>query len=167
MKRSIISVVTASVALALAGCGSGQYSQTAAMPPSAPGASAEFTTADGYNSVSVRNATLAYPGVEGYQAGSEAQLDISLFNDTSSEQRVVIKSQGQSSEVFTIAPAAMLKPDVKVKLAQDLNNAGAAKVEVEFVGLTTFQLNVPVAPPMAPAPQETVELEESAGGEGH
>jgi len=168
VKRSIISSLSvAAAAFALSACGAGMKSQTAEMVPAVPGANVTYEGPDGRGNIAVRNAVLAYPGTEGYKAGSEATARVWLFNDTQAEQLVVIKHEGQEIKRVTIKPGLFDRSELKFKLTTDVANHEAATLNFEFVGVKRFDLELPVAPPNAPAPPEKIELPESEGGEGH
>jgi hypothetical protein len=159
VKRSIISALAAVAALALSGCGAGMNSQTTEMVPAVPGVNVSHPGAGGVGTVGVRNAALAYPGVGGYKAGSKATLHIWVFNDTPSVQTVVIKAGGLSVDKFTVPAGGYSERSPKITVTKPIANQDAAEVEVEFVRVWTASLQVPVAPPTAPAPAQTIELE--------
>ena len=71
--------------LAVAGCGAGQRAQTAEMLPRAPGVNA--ASPDG--TILVRNASIEFPGPEGYAAGETATVQLSVFNDGTAPVRLV------------------------------------------------------------------------------
>jgi hypothetical protein len=168
VKRSITSaLVVAAAWIALAGCGTGMNSQTANTVAAVPGVSAKQDAPGGLGTVSVNNAMLAYPGTEGYKAGSEATVHAWLFNDTPSDQTVVIKADGRTIMQVTIKSRAYVKPDLKIKVNRNLNTAESLPVTFEFVGFEPFNLQLPVAPPLSPVPAATIELAPSEGGEGH
>ncbi len=165
VKRSItFALATAAVAFALSGCGAGLYSQTADQKPTVSGVGATTPGPDGVGTVSVQNAMLAYPGTEGYKAGSQAQALIWLFNDTHEPVRVVIRPGLESP--ITIPPGGYAKPEVKFTIDRPLRNDASFPVNVEIVGLSRFDLQLPIALPDQPAPKHTIELEKPAG-EGH
>jgi hypothetical protein len=66
----------------LTGCGSGQVAQTAEIVPAVPGANLDLTVDGGL--ISVRDATVDYPGPQGYQPGEDAPLTIRIINSTPS-----------------------------------------------------------------------------------
>jgi len=167
VKRSITIAVAAAAAFALAGCGTGIYSQTAQKVPSVPGVNATAPRSAG-GTVSVRNATLAYPGVKGYQSGSDAKLQVWLFND--SPEPVTVTFRTESGTVTTASPVTIpadgyVNPDVTIKLSRDVPNVESVPVTVEFSGARPIQLQVPIDQPTAPAPAHTLEFEPGAGAE--
>lgn len=163
MKRSITFAVAAAAVLALSGCGTGLYSQTADQVAPVPGVNATAQGPGGVGSVDVRNATVPYPGVEGYKAGSEATLQLHLFNQTPDPVRVVVTSSDGTITMddLTIEPQSYAKPDVKIKLNKDVNTVGEVQITVEFVGVVKMPLELPVAPPDQPVPAHTIEFEDS------
>jgi hypothetical protein len=165
VKRSItFAVATAAVTFVLTGCSAGLYTQTADQKPTVPGINVSAPGRDGAGTVSVRNAMLAYPGTEGYKAGSEAQVKIWLFNNLPEPVRVVIKPGLETP--ITIPPGGYAKPDVKIPITKTIHNDASVPVSVEFVGVKQFDLKLPIEPPDAPAPPHKIELEQPAG-DGH
>ena len=75
--------------LALAGCSAGQVAETAMLDT--PIAGVDSQTSDG--SVLVRNLQIPYPGLEGYAAGSNAPVELSLYNQTNDTISVTISSR--------------------------------------------------------------------------
>ena len=80
-RAAVVAGVATVAAVALTGCSAGQVAETALKRPSVPGVNA--TTADG--SVTVRNLSIAYPGPQGYPAGSSAPIEVTMSNETSAE----------------------------------------------------------------------------------
>lgn len=64
--------------LLLSGCGAGQVAETAGTVPSVQGVNVASENGD----FAVRSLLIAYPGVDGYQAGDDANLDVVLYNDS-------------------------------------------------------------------------------------
>ncbi|MGH3729467.1 MAG: copper chaperone PCu(A)C [Micromonosporaceae bacterium] len=101
----------AGVAALLAGCSAGQNSQTAAKPPTAPGANADV------GAISLRNVEVAYAGREqrSHPEGGTAPLDVRIFNtgatpDTligvSSEAADRVELVGEEAETAGVCPEA-------------------------------------------------------------
>lgn len=65
-------------ALLLSGCAAGQIAETAVKSSSIGGVNIDAP--DG--SVSVRNLSVPYPGIEGYPAGGSAPVEVGLYNNT-------------------------------------------------------------------------------------
>ncbi len=173
MKRSItLAVAAAGITLALAGCQTGIDSETAAQVAAVPGYSSVFPLADGTQSVSVLNATLDYPGVEGYKAGEEAPITLTVVNTTTQPVRVVLKSAGSGDVtaeggILTLEPGKSATLKGEVKLTEALQSGEFARVDVEFVGLKTFEAQIPVKTPNSPAPRVPQEVTGGTEGEGH
>ncbi|WP_027659759.1 hypothetical protein [Salinispora fenicalii] len=70
--------------LLLTGCSAGQVAETAGTVPSVQGVNVASKNGD----FAVRSLLIAYPGVDGYQAGDDANLDVVLYND--SPDRVIV-----------------------------------------------------------------------------
>lgn len=89
-------------ALLLAGCGSGQVSQTEAQRP--PISGIDVNSADG--SIFLRNLAIEYPGPEGYAKGSSAPIHVRIAN--MSEQKVRLVSVTAEVGMAALAgPAAL------------------------------------------------------------
>lgn len=161
----MISLAVVAAAFALAGCGAGIHSQTAEQVAPVPGINVTAAGPQANESVAVRNAVVAYNGVDGYKAGSVATLKIWLFNDTSNPVTVVVKTNAGTvaGGQVTIASREFAKPDVKVTLNQELRNVGSLPVQVEFVGVHQFDIKLPVEPPSAPAPAHTIDFGQPEG----
>lgn len=87
--------VATAAAIALTGCSAGQIAETALKRTSNPGVNAD--NAD--RSVYIRNLSVVYPGVEGYAAGGEAPLELSLYNQTTAPITVTISSAAPKTDV--------------------------------------------------------------------
>lgn len=180
----------AAIALALSGCSAGLNSQTAAQVPVVPGTNVTVAGPGGQGTVSVRDVQIAYPGVDGYQAGSSAPLLIRIFNDTSAEVEVTITSQA-GGVALTSAPTASPEPSpkadgpVKVKvpangfvildpavskeyaqltgLKQALSTNSSVPVKFDFGGGAVIEVPVPVTVPLSANPRDKATF----GSEGH
>ncbi|GIJ21807.1 hypothetical protein [Micromonospora lutea] len=94
--------IAAAAGLLLSGCGAGQISETANKVPSVQGANLQA----GDGKYAVRGALIAYPGVEGYQAGDNALLNVVLYNDSPDPVTVTISSPDAREVVLTTVAAA-------------------------------------------------------------
>lgn len=150
MKRSITLAAAALAALALAGCGTTSDAPTSRVVASVPGYSTPMEEAR----VGVRNALLPYPGVKGYPAGSEAPVDMRLFNDTGSPVTVVIRSDAgtvKTEGVITVPPLGLIHPKVQLTgLRSAVTTADHVNITVEFVGVKEFIVPLVIAPPELP-----------------
>jgi hypothetical protein len=152
VKRTITLTLAAAAALALAGCGTEVNAQTSKMVASVPGYNVTFTDANGQEVVGVRNAALQYPGPEGYKAGSDAIVDMRLFNNTDQPVVVVINTDAGTVKTdgpITVPPQGIIAPKVSITgLKQAVNFGEPVRVRVEFVGLKEF-IDVPlnIVPP--------------------
>ncbi|WP_433827558.1 hypothetical protein ACQP2E_36830 [Actinoplanes sp. CA-015351] len=91
--------------LALAGCSAGQVAETALLDTPIGGVDSQTT--DG--SVYVRNLQVAYPGLEGYKAGANAPLELSLYNQTNEEVTVSITSRAiEQSQVVSASQVGVV-----------------------------------------------------------
>jgi len=88
-RAALATGVAAVAAVALAGCSAGQVAETALKKPSTMGVNTQ--SSDG--SVYIRNLAVQYAGPDGYEAGKNAPLELSLFNETRQTVTVLISSQ--------------------------------------------------------------------------
>jgi len=167
VKRSIIPTLAIAATFALSACGTGMNSQTAEMVAPVAGVSLEAKGKDGQGLLQVRNAALVYPGPQGFKSGVEATARAWLFNSTPFEQAVVIRYQNQEIKRATIKSGGYERAEMKLKLTQDVSNAGWVPVTFEWVGLGAQEAQLPVAPPDAPQAGEKIELPAEPGAEGH
>lgn len=86
---ALVAGTAAVTAIALTGCSAGQVAETALKKPSNSGVNANNSN----NSVVVRNLQVAYNGVEGYAANSDAPLEVGLYNQTTEPVVVTITSR--------------------------------------------------------------------------
>jgi hypothetical protein len=83
------------LAVAVAGCSSGQVAETAIIRP--PGSGLNTQSPDG--SLLIRELQVLYNGPAGYPAGGTAPLQVSLFNETRQPMTVVIRSAPPTGNV--------------------------------------------------------------------
>jgi hypothetical protein len=83
------------MAVALAGCSSGQVAETAIIRPPISGLNTQ--SPDG--SLLIRNLQVLYTGPAGYPAGGTAPLQVSLFNQTKQPMTVVVRSAPPAGNV--------------------------------------------------------------------
>ncbi|GLY08089.1 MULTISPECIES: hypothetical protein [Actinoplanes] len=88
-RRAGLVAGAATVAALISGCSAGQVAETAILDTPIAGVDSE--SADG--SVLVRNLQVEYNGIEGYEAGENAPLELSLYNQTAEAITVTITSQ--------------------------------------------------------------------------
>ena len=89
-RRAVLVAGVATVtAAALAACGAGQVAETAIKNPSVYGVNTENADA----SVIIRGLAVQYNNPAGYPAGSNAPLELNLYNETKAPVTVLISSQ--------------------------------------------------------------------------
>ncbi|ABP56696.1 hypothetical protein [Salinispora tropica] len=89
--------------LLLAGCSAGQVAETAGTVPSVQGVNVASDNGD----FAIRSLLIAYPGVDGYQAGDDANLDVVLYNDSPDPVTVTVTTE-DARDVVLIDPHAPL-----------------------------------------------------------
>jgi hypothetical protein len=82
-----LALAGATVALTT-GCSAGLKTQTDQTVPAVPGANVQVS-ASPEGVVSMRNALIVYPGLEGYRQGATVPLELRLFNDTTKAIRLI------------------------------------------------------------------------------
>jgi hypothetical protein len=168
VKRSITAaVIAATAAVLLSGCGTGRFAQTAEQVAPVPGYS-ETEVINGRGTYAVLNATLAYNGVKGYKSGDEAEVQVTLINESDAPVTVTLRSSAGtvSGGTVTIPPSGSASPEVTLKLTQDVQSGQYVPMTIDFGGKATFQAQIPMDTPLSPAPRETQEVTGDAG-EGH
>jgi copper(I)-binding protein len=186
VRRSLLLAATlGTVLLAGAGCGAGQISQTADIVPAVPGANSTATPG-GDASIQLRNALIAYPGLDGYRAGAAAPLELSVFN-TGDDPVTLVQVTTEAARSVTLEtnlPTASASPTGRVSvevpvggyvtltrsagtwlqltgLTKDLRPGEAASVRFTFDNGASYTLDVPMGMPTQPAPTGS-----PVGGEG-
>ncbi|GAB7049624.1 hypothetical protein [Catenuloplanes indicus] len=97
----------AAVALAVTGCSAGQIAETAMKAPSVASVSAD--SAD--QKLAVRGLAVAYEGVEGYPAGGNAPVHVTLINQTANPMTVEI---GIGAPAEGAGPTVTTARDVRI-----------------------------------------------------
>ncbi|WP_345541817.1 copper chaperone PCu(A)C [Phytohabitans rumicis] len=111
MRRSLtlLAGVATATALLASGCGAGQIAETAEMKPAVPGTNGQLDVAQN-QSLSVRNAMVAYDGSEGYQVGADAPLEVWIFNDTSETVSVTVSTPNAKAVTLSGGETASPSP---------------------------------------------------------
>lgn len=138
---------------ALAGCGAGQDAPTAQDLPSVPGVN---VTLDG---IAVRNATV--PAGDEYPAGGTVPIEFSLVNETDGEIRLQSATSELADSVESTGSGTVAVPAFGIVpvtleatgLAEDLNATSSLPLELTFRNGVVVSLDVPMAPPVLPAPR--------------
>jgi copper(I)-binding protein len=87
-RRLAAPAVAAALALStgvLAACGAGQLAATSLVVPAVAGAQVSVAAGSPTETITIANATVRYPGPEGYPQGGTAQVSVWLFNNTSKD----------------------------------------------------------------------------------
>ncbi len=91
-------VAGACAALALAGCSAGQLTQTSSQVAAVPGVNVNA------GAIALRNLVIPYNDPGGYPAGSDAPLDVRIFNDGVTTIRLVGASADKAAAVSLVGP---------------------------------------------------------------
>lgn len=87
----------AATGLLLSGCGAGQVAETAVKVPSVQGINAQ--TPD--NAYKLRGLYVQYPGTEGYKAGSNAPINVVIYNDSRDPVTVTVTTDSAREVLLT------------------------------------------------------------------
>jgi copper(I)-binding protein len=104
--------VGAGTVLAIGGCSAGQVTQTSSQVPPVPGTNADV------GPISLRNLLVAYNGPEGYAAGSDAPLAVSIFNSSTSSVTLVGVSSDAATSVTLAGTPTVITPTATPSAAQ-------------------------------------------------
>ncbi|WP_018217447.1 hypothetical protein [Salinispora vitiensis] len=121
--------------LLLSGCSAGQVSETAETVPSIQGVNVASKSGD----FAVRGLLIAYPGVDGYQAGDDANLDVVLYNDSPDQVTVTVTTEG-AQEVVRSDPNAPLEESPATTVTETAPSAGLP-AQIVVPPLSFAQLN--------------------------
>lgn len=89
--------------LLLSACSAGQVAETAETEPSIQGVNIAAESGE----YGLRGLLVAYPGVDGYQAGDDANLNVTLYNDSRDTVRVTVTTEDALDVVITEPTAPM------------------------------------------------------------
>ncbi|MEW2385793.1 hypothetical protein AB0873_27405 [Micromonospora sp. NPDC047707] len=98
----LLSGLAATTGLLLSGCGAGQIAETAIKEPSIQGVNLEAANGE----YAVRGLLVAFPGVDGYEAGDNAILNVVIYNDSPDPVTVTVTTESAREVVITGAAAA-------------------------------------------------------------
>jgi hypothetical protein len=87
-RRLAVPAVAGALAVAtglLAACSAGQLAATSMVVPVVAGAQGSVTAGSPTETIGIANATLDYPGVDGYKKGSSVPVTLWIFNNTSKD----------------------------------------------------------------------------------
>lgn len=88
-RATLIAGVATVAAVALSGCSAGQVAETALKKPSNMGVNANNSN----SSVVIRNLAVVYNNPEGYASGSNAPLELGIYNQSTEAVTVLVSSQ--------------------------------------------------------------------------
>jgi hypothetical protein len=97
---TLFATVTAASALLVSGCGAGPEAETATKVTAVPGASGQTDSPDNSGPLSVQNAVIVYRDPAGYPVGSDAALDVRVFNDSAKVVTVTITTDAAQLVAF-------------------------------------------------------------------
>jgi hypothetical protein len=95
----LLAAMGAAGAMLVSGCGAGQLAHTAGDVSAVPGVNAQVNAKGG--AYLIRNLVVTYRGTEGYPAGSDALLEMAIFNDTDEPVTVTVSTDSARSVVLT------------------------------------------------------------------
>ncbi|MFU8854485.1 hypothetical protein ACNAW0_26415 [Micromonospora sp. SL1-18] len=98
----LLAGTAAAASLLLSGCGTGQVAETAIKVPSSQGVNVQTAN----NLYLVRGLYVQYPGTEGYQPGSDAPLNVVIYNDSTTPVTVTVTTDGARDILLTGSDAS-------------------------------------------------------------
>ncbi|SCL20913.1 hypothetical protein GA0070616_2139 [Micromonospora nigra] len=98
----------AAAGLLLSGCGAGQISETALKEPSIQGVNLEAEDGE----YAIRGLLVAFPGIDGYEAGDNAVLNAVIYNDSRDPVTVTITTEDARDVVIVDTDTATANPSV-------------------------------------------------------
>lgn len=109
-KTSALLAAAVAATFALTACSAGQVTQTDQKVPAVPGTNAQVVGEDTGSVVELRDMLVAYNGIEGYEAGSDAPLQIRIFNSGGTADRLIGVSADGYAEMVTIVDESAPAP---------------------------------------------------------
>lgn len=110
----LLAGTAAATGLVLSGCGAGQVAETANKVPSVQGVNVQ--TPD--NAYKVRGLYVQYPGAEGYKAGSNAPINVVIYNDTRDPVTVTVTTDGAREVLLSGSSPAGAQPSPTVSATE-------------------------------------------------
>jgi hypothetical protein len=135
---ALLAGAAAVAVVALAGCSAGQVAETSLKRPSNQGVNTQNTT----GSVLIRNLAVSYNGPAGYQPGTNAPIEVNLYNQTANAITVAVTS----------APAPSGAPATGVVTAQQVGLLGGT-APASATPSVSASASAPATDPAAAAPQ--------------
>lgn len=125
--------------LLLSACSAGQVAETAETEPSIQGVNVAAESGE----YGLRGLLVAYPGVDGYQAGDDANLNVTLYNDSRDTIRVTVTTEDALDVVITEPTAPMGEGPSATPTGTEspAPDAAGQPAQVEVPPLSYVQLN--------------------------
>ncbi|SCL14612.1 hypothetical protein GA0070624_0475 [Micromonospora rhizosphaerae] len=135
----------AATSLLLSGCGAGQVAETSAKNPSVQGINVQTPDA-GYK---VRGLYVQYPGTEGYKAGSNAPINVVIYNDTHDPVTVTVTTDSAREILLSGSTPAGSEPSPSESATQ----IGSASPSPSESGASAAPSpSAPASPSASPSP---------------
>ncbi|MDI1465121.1 hypothetical protein QEZ54_29540 [Catellatospora sp. KI3] len=148
-------------ALALTGCSAGMQSQTADQVAAVPGAAGgSIETSPGAGNIVVRDAMVAYPGLQGYKAGADAPLQLRIFNNTKEPVTITgVESAAAASVELTSAGAVKATPSTEASPSAAASASASASAKPSASASVAASASPSPSPsPAAPAAAEKITI---------
>ncbi|MEW2443493.1 hypothetical protein [Micromonospora marina] len=140
---------TAAASLLLSGCGAGQISETANKIPSVQGVNVQ-TSDDLYK---VRGLYVQFPGPAGYEAGSNAPVNVVIYND--SEKPVTVTVTTDSAREIVLTGSGAGESGAATPTGSPTEPATASPTATDPSASPSQSLEVPGSPSASPSPSES------------
>ncbi len=140
---------TAAASLLLSGCGAGQISETANKIPSVQGVNVQ--TSD--NLYKVRGLYVQFPGPKGYEAGSNAPVNVVIYND--SEQPVTVTVTTDSARDIVLTGSGAGESGAATPTGSPTEPATASPTATDPSASPSQSLEVTGSPSASPSPSES------------
>ncbi|MFC0098201.1 hypothetical protein ACFFKH_11745 [Micromonospora marina] len=140
---------TAAASLLLSGCGAGQISETANKIPSVQGVNVQ-TSDDLYK---VRGLYVQFPGPTGYEAGSNAPVNVVIYNDSKKPVTVTVTTDSARDIVLTGSGAG--ESGAATPTGSPTEPATASPTATDPSASPSQSLEVPASPSASPSPSES------------
>ncbi|MCZ7426890.1 hypothetical protein O7607_14235 [Micromonospora sp. WMMA1949] len=140
---------TAAASLLLSGCGAGQISETANKIPSVQGVNVQ--TSD--NLYKVRGLYVQFPGPKGYEAGSNAPVNVVIYND--SEKPVTVTVTTDSAREIVLTGSGAGESGAATPTGSPTEPATASPTATDPSASPSQSLETSESPSASPSPSES------------
>lgn len=145
----LLAGTAAAASLLLSGCGAGQISETANKIPSVQGVNVQ--TSD--NLYKVRGLYVQFPGPKGYEAGSNAPVNVVIYND--SEKPVTVTVTTDSAREIVLTGSGAGESGAATPTGSPTEPATASPTATDPSASPSQSLETSESPSASPSPSES------------